>query len=187
MNIRKLIDIDYPDRFKVHLACWNQESQPLDVFIRDRDEWHLWNSWRSNKDGFNRQYILSLIDFYPKPGTWLFGGIYEVLARGGENNSHSYDVKLVNLGEELIGRMKIEFVRPGRVKAVKLERYIDQLKIAELLPQVYHGEPFPGYEGINHDFSYLEGIFQAGRPDWRAGLLNINWYRHGLRYSEKTC
>ncbi len=173
MNLRKLITIENPEHFKVHLATWNGEVNPLDVFIRDREEWKDWNSWRSSKDDFNRQFILSLIDYYPNPGTWLFGGVFEVIARGGESHAHSYDVKLDEIGAELIGRLKIRFQRPGRIKSLKLENYVEQLQIAELLSETYTGEPFPGYEGINHDFSYLESIFRANRPDWRAALLNV--------------
>ena len=173
MNLRKLIDIEKPDLFKVHLASWNGESNPLDVFIRDRGEWLLWNSWRSSKDDFNRQFILSLIDFYPCPGTWLFGGVYEVLSRGEEIRAHSYEVKLDSLGSDLIGRLKINFARPGRIKSLKLENYIEDLHVAELFREAYIGEPFPGYEGINHDFAYLESVFRTNRPDWRAALLNV--------------
>ena len=55
------LPIETPSQYKVHLACWNGESQPLDVFVRDRTEWDGWNKWRSSKDEFNREFILSLI------------------------------------------------------------------------------------------------------------------------------
>jgi hypothetical protein len=169
----QLLNIENPRDFKVHLASWNGDSQPLDVFVRDKDEWDMWNSWRSGKDEFNRDYIFSLIDFYPEPGVWLFGGIYEVLERGNENFSHSYTVRLTDRGSDLIGRLKIYFQRPGRIRSVKLERYYEKMTISELLKEVYTGERFPGYENISHDFTTLETVFRMHRPDWKAALENV--------------
>src|SRR4029077_3693965 len=74
-----------PEKYKVHLACWNGSDQPLDVFVRSRDEWDYWNRWRAARDDFNRDFIFALIDFYPEGDRWLFGGAYQVLSKTGEN------------------------------------------------------------------------------------------------------
>jgi len=173
IHLSSLLPISDTRDYKVHLACWNGEIQPLNVFVRDRKEWDSWNSWRSAKDEFNRTYILSLIDFYPEPGIWLFGGIYKVLDRSLSNQSHSYTVDLVLDHEDLVGRLKVRFARPGRIRSIKLENYYSQMTVSELLREPYTGEPFPGYEGINHDFGALEAVFKTHRPDWRNALEHI--------------
>lgn len=173
LQVSSLLPISNPKDYKVHLACWNGENQPLDAFVRDREEWDSWNTWRSGKDEFNRTYILSLIDFYPEPGVWLFGGIYKVLSRAQANQSHSYKVEGVSGHDELVGRLKIRFTRPGRIRSIKLENYFEQMIVSELLKDPYTGERFPGYESINHDFGALEVIFRTHRPDWKAALENV--------------
>ena len=173
MELTRLIDLEDSTKYKVHLASWNGSSQPLDVFVRDRDEWELWNTWRSNKDDFNRDYIFSLIEFHPDPGTWLFGGVYKVLARGGDNNAHSYTVELTPQGSDLIGRLKIRFARTGRAKAIKLENYVGGFIVDEVLKSSYTGRVFPGYENITLDFHELEAIIRMSKPDWRGALLNV--------------
>jgi hypothetical protein len=162
-----------PREYKVHLASWNKENQPLDVFVRDRAEWDGWNSWRSAKDEFNQDYIFSLIDFYPEPGIWLFGGIYKVLARRPENSSHSYTVERVLDYSELEGRLKIRFTRPSRGRSIILENYYSQMEVSELLKEPYTGQRFPGYENILLDFPALETIIRTDRPDWKAALMNV--------------
>ena len=164
-----------PDQreYKVHLASWNGETHPLDVFVRDRSEWKQWNTWRSTKDEFNRRYIFALIDFYPERDTWLFGGVYEVIARSLENYSHSYEVELKEEAAEFIGRLKIKFKRPSRSRSVKLENYYSRMVVSELLPEPYSGERFPGYENINHDFSLLETVIRSERSDWKAALESV--------------
>lgn len=141
--------------------------------MRDRQEWDMWNTWRSGKNEFNRDYILALIDFYPEPGVWLFGGIYQVLERGVENFSHSYKVRLTDYGSALIGRLKVYFQRPGRIRSLKLENYLGDMTVSELLKESYLGERFPGYDNISHDFPALETVFNMHRPDWKTALENV--------------
>jgi hypothetical protein len=173
MKVSQLLNLENPSQYKVHLASWNGETRPLDVFVRDREEWGRWNSWRSNKDDFNRAYIFSLIEFHPDPGTWLFGGIYKVLSRSNLNHSHSYGIELTEQDSDLIGRLKIRFARSGRAKAIKLENYLDNLIVDEFFKEPYTGRVFPGYENITLEFDELEHIIKTNRPDWRAALLNV--------------
>lgn len=173
IELSSMLLIQDPEEYKVHLACWNGKDQPLDVFVRDRPEWDRWNAWRSAKDEFNRSHILALIDFYPEPGVWLFGGVYRVLSRSTSNFSIGYKVENVSGHEDLIGRLKIAFTRPGRSRSVKLEKYFGQMKVSELLKEQYSGERFPGYERISHDFGALEVIVRMNRPDWKAALENV--------------
>ncbi len=173
LHLSLLLPIPNPREYKVHLASWNGEDQPLDVFVRDRGEWDSWNTWRSGKDEFNRTYILALIDFYPEPGVWLFGGIYQVLSRTQTNQSHSYRVEGLHDHDELVGRLKIRFTRPSRIRSVRLEKYFQHMTISELLKEPYTGERFPGYESISHDFGTLEVIFRTHRPDWKVALANV--------------
>jgi hypothetical protein len=63
--------------YKVHFAKWNQKSQPLDVFTKNRQEWQGWQEYRPARNDFNRPLIFSLARFYHEPSTWLFGGVLE--------------------------------------------------------------------------------------------------------------
>lgn len=173
IQLSSLLPISDPDHFKIHLARWNKKDQPLDIFVRDREEWDKWNTWRGKKDDFNRSYILSLADFYLERDIWLFGGIYKVLSREPANESHSYTVERVSDNEELVGRLKIHFPSPGRARSVKLENYYPQMFVSELLKEQYTGEEFPGYESLSHDFGTLEAVFQTHRSDWKAALENV--------------
>lgn len=173
MKLDTILGLSDPTQYKLHLASWNGQVRPLDAFIRDREEWHDWNRWRSNNDDFNRRFILSLIEFYPEPGQWLFGGIYEVLASTGVPRSFSYTIRPCDEGADLVGRLLVDFSRPGRAKSLRLENHLERPKGSALLREPYTGRPFPGYENINHPFHELETIFRTQRPDWRAALQNV--------------
>lgn len=161
-----------PGEFKLHLACWNKHDQPLDVFVRDRTEWDGWNSWRGRRDDFSRQFIFSLIDFYPQRDTWLFGGVYRVVTRKPIDNSHSYKIERVSDYQAFTGRLKISLKRPGRAKAVNFEKHYPDLIVAEILPEPYSGEAFCGYDRIDIGFPMLENLIKRQRTDWKTALAN---------------
>lgn len=169
----QVFPIANPEQFKLHLACWNGSDQPLDIFVRDREEWDGWNKWRGMRDDFSRDYIFSLIDFYPEEDRWLFGGAYRVLSRKPVDNAPSYDIELLKDSRPLIGRLKLQLKRPGRAKAVNFENHYKNLIVVELAPEPYSGEAFPGYEQIDVGFPMLETIFAIKRPDWKTALENM--------------
>ncbi|EEF79616.1 GIY-YIG nuclease family protein [Methylophaga thiooxydans] len=171
--LSELLNIPNPKSYKVHLANWNGESQPLDVFVRDREEWRLWNCWRSKRNDFNRKYVLSLIDYYHEPNTWLFGGVFEVVSRSAEPRTLSYESLLTDQYQNLIGRLKISWTRNGRQRARQLEGIVEQLLIKEILSEQYSGEHFCGFENINHNFSVIENIIKLEKADWKSSLENV--------------
>lgn len=173
IKLSDIIEIESPRDYKIHLATWNGINQPLDIFVTDRERWHGWNSYRGEKDDFNRRFIFSVIDFYHEPNTWLFSGIYEVLGSTNRKNAHSYRVKLTDQHKSMIGRLKLKWVRQGRTKSRRMERYFDDFEVSEILKEEYTKEEFCGYENINHDFPMLEYIFSQAKSDWKAALQNV--------------
>ena len=170
--LTEIIEIKEPEKYKLHVARWSGEDQPLDVYVRDKKEWRDWNRWRNEYDEFSRQYVFSMMDFYHESNMWLFGGIYEITGRG-EKHSHSYEIRDLPEHSHFIGRLKIRMERPKRGRAFLLEGLIDKMKVSEILREPYSGESFPGFEEIDHDFSALLPIFKNELPGWKDALKNV--------------
>lgn len=170
IKLESILPIENLHDYKLHLAGWNGQDKPLDVFVRSRKEWESWNKYRGKKNNFNRDFIFSLIDFHHEPDIWLFGGIYKVLSCGPKINFHSYEVELVKNSQELIGRLKVSFERPGRARSLCLENWHQKITIADILREPYTGEVFYGEENISPDFSQLESIYRNDKQDWNAVL-----------------
>lgn len=165
-----LRDLD-PRLCKLHCAVFNGEDHPADVLARSWDDWVGWNSYRASRDDFNRQFIFSLAQGRDEPGVWLFGGVFEVMARRPDPHDFSYDVEL---REEFlpgcIKRLKVSFRPPGRNVRLNMESYVDQIEVAEILREPYAGEPFPGHDSINVTLAELEVVYSQERADWRGAL-----------------
>lgn len=169
IELCELINGHEIDDCKVHLASWNGKNQPLDVFVRDKEEWKGWNEYRDGRDDFNKKYIFSLIRFYPEPDIWLFGGLYKINKRTAEG----YEVDLQPKFENLVGRLKIKFKRSGRAKSVRPDKYFPNMSVSEILREPYAGDAFPGYEDICLPFEKLETIIENQKPDWKSALSSV--------------
>ncbi len=200
MNVRAQIPVNaiFPilkwDEFKIHVAQKAGRFRPIDVFTTSFDQWQNdWNGkWHSNHC-WNRKFIFSMIELPNQPGRWLFGGIFEVVShRPGKTRKGRegivYKVKLDSHGQSLIGRLIIHWEKTGRAKGRKPENMLSAMTVAELLPEKYAGEDFPGYAYINHNYHTLEKIWKEAKPDWKAalehchGVYLITDTKTGMRY-----
>ena len=157
------------DDDKVHSARRNSKTEPLDEWVRDRLAWQDWQEYRPNYNEFNRTFIFSLMKFYHEEDTWLFGGIFRVIAR----HKDRYEVELTGNGAPFIGRLKVLSSYRARATRVNFEKHYDGFEVAEILREPYSGRSFPGYEGINLSFNELESIVKNSRPDWKAALQSV--------------
>lgn len=182
------------DDAKTHVAQKSPNNRPIDVFTRSFDEWQgNWNGGFHSNHCWNRRYIFSMIELPTQPDCWLFGGIFEVLSyrkgktRGGKDGM-IYKVRLAELGDSLIGRLVIHWVKDARPKGRKPESMLDDMQISEILPETYAGENFPGYSNINHSYTILENLWLDSKPDWVTALTHcrgvylITDVRTGHRY-----
>ena len=158
-----------PEDYKLHLARWNGENQPLEVWTRDKQDWQGWQEYRPERDDFNRAFIFSLVQFYHETDIWLFGGVFRVVAR----HPDRYEVELTKEGEGFVGRLKLRSGYRERATRVKFENHYPDLVVQEILREPYSGRSFPGFEDIDLSFEELETLVRNSRPDWQAALSSI--------------
>lgn len=176
LNIEILFpNLDW-DAVKIHVAQRSGQTRPIDVFTRSFTEWqNTWNGSFHSNHCWNRDYIFSMIELPSQPGKWLFGGVFRVLShKPGRSKSGKdgviYKVELTATGEPLIGRLVIHWLKDARAKGRKPDTMLPYMSIAEILPEQYVGEDFPGHAHINHNYAVVEQLWRDGKPDWRAGL-----------------
>lgn len=174
ITLRSLLGEIDPTEFKLHCAVWNGRNQPLDVFARSWDEWVGWNRWRPARNDFNRRFIFSMMQVYDEPGHWLFGGAFEVLARDETPHEFSYTVALrPEILPGQIGRLKLRYRPPGRAMRLNFDTSVDQIEVAEILPNKYEGRLFPGHDSIDITLGELQVVVRQDRSDWRDALKHM--------------
>ena len=126
-----------------------------------------------------------MAQFYHEPDIWLFGGIYEVLAR----HADCYEVSLTEAGEGTIEPVS-SFAPP--IESAPQERIsrtiIALLRCRRFCANRTQSRRFPGYDDIDLSFQELESLVKNARPDWMSalesikGIYLINDIKTGKRY-----
>ena len=170
IKLNQIMFVDDPSEYKMHIAKYDGKTNPLDDFIENFDYWLDWNKWRSKtRNRFTRKYVISFIDFYPQKGTFLFGGIFEVL----NTYSDHYDICLCDEYKDFIGRLKVKNIKTSKGSAFYFERYYNDIEVVEIFDKSYSCHAFPGYENINYPFIQIKEIINRKPLDWKSALENV--------------
>ncbi len=181
--LKQIIHIEKPADYKIHVAK-KVENEPLDVFISDFKKWEDWNSSKCNGRYGDRRFVISFIDFYPEKGSFLFGGIFEILAV----HEDRYDICLCNEYKEFIGRLKVKNIETSRGSAFNFEKHYDSIEVVEVLDKAYTEKVFPGYEWIDIPFEEMSEIIKRSNEGWKNplgsvyGIYMLTDTKNGKRY-----
>jgi len=171
MNITDLLPnlANNQNDYKVHFAIGPKDKkEPLYAFINN--EFKEWQEDQSRKN-FERKFILSLI--YCNSNEWLYAGIYEQLGYKLIEGRYFYETKLLDIEQELIGRLIIDFKKEFRAPYVYLEKNSKNLILSEIYKNRLSIIPFPGYENVNVDFNYLKTIIRRNDKSWASALKSV--------------
>ncbi|GAB6088779.1 hypothetical protein [Spirochaeta dissipatitropha] len=131
-EVADIIGITEPESWLLHVSRWNGQHHPLDVYVRDPAEWFSWNRWRNEHDDATRNHILSLIDVYREPDTWLLAGIYRILNRKPAGREIRYEIAAEPIHTSYPGRLKIRMPRPPRGSFFRLEQNLGDMRVSEM-------------------------------------------------------
>ena len=181
LNNIKLLDILRVKNLKdfyVHLSCYNKHDHPLDIYLKDENEYKSWQEWKGNqKDGKiikekfpQRNLIISFVQVYHEGvDIHLFTGIYEIIKR----LNHKYEVIKLDIFQSLIVRLKVKHKRKGQASAFLFENVVNEMFIHEIMQERLECQLFKGYDKINLKFTELETIIKKNVLDWKSKLDNL--------------
>lgn len=161
--------LNEPKKYKVHLATGTYDNNPLHAFFKDK--FQDWQEWQSKKN-FERDFIISFI--YYENDEWLFAGIYKSTKSTWKKDHYEYETKLLDIAQDLIGRLVIQFEKDFRNSYVYLERHRHKFKISRIFKERLAILDFPGFENIRIDFPYLQTIIDKGEKSWKTALSSVN-------------
>lgn len=160
----------FRNEIKVHLAFSSRDKyEPLYAFINNK--FKVWQQYQTKKN-FEKRLILSLI--YYKQNEWLFAGIYESLGTKQISERHfDYNTKLLDIKNDLIGRLIISFPKTFRASYIHYSKYFNDFEVSELLKNRITIEPFPGYENVIVNYDYLKSVYDNEDKSWNTALKSV--------------
>jgi hypothetical protein len=175
IEIKDLFGDIKEEDYKVHFAIGGKgrdNEAPLNAFVRNE-----FKEWQENQSQYNfeRKYVFSLI--YYKKDEWMFAGIYEVISSKKimikEKDRIIYDTRLLDIHEDLIGRLIIAYNKKDRQSYRLLETVYKDFTFVEILRNRVKIEGFPGFEKVNVSFSKLRFIVENEDKSWKSALSNV--------------
>lgn len=161
-----------PEQTKVHLARYNGEDHPLDVFIQGGFD--VWQSRQSNRN-FKLPYVVSLIQA-GSPTRWLFAGLFRTMdcvERDGPKPDYIYTLERVPAAEEWVGRLYLSSSYTKRNSYPYGQTLAGDLAVTELLAERLSIGHFPGFKKVNLTKSQLDVVVQQNVDTWRSALSSV--------------
>ncbi|MCG9727529.1 GIY-YIG nuclease family protein [Vibrio brasiliensis] len=176
MKLFEIISLVFPEineaNCKIHLAVWNGENNPLDVFLAG--EFEEWQRWQSKRN-FERTFIVSLIQL-PGNGRWLFAGCYRSLSCQylEQEQYNYYSTEELTETQSLSGRLIVQFKRSGRQSYLLAENWAENILVSELLRKKLAVKEFSGYQHSLIRKEQLDIIVSQQVESWKSALASVS-------------
>ncbi|MBQ8292576.1 MAG: GIY-YIG nuclease family protein [Bacilli bacterium] len=162
---------------KIRLNTYNGETNPIEEYKKNPQTLLLWNYW-NNKKYKEGQISIGLVKM--SNNCWLLftvGIITKVLDKliySEENKTGGVQVEYKTLEQysDLYGRVIIYYENNSQQMFRNAEGFIDKLEVKEILPSVYTGFDFPGYDNVCLSYSQLETVILGNYPSYCNALAN---------------
>ncbi|MCS4487752.1 GIY-YIG nuclease family protein [Streptococcus sciuri] len=156
---------------KVKFNDWKDENA-VENYLANPDRINNFNLfWRSQMRYFNVGDIA--INFIRlENDKWLLTTIKKVTEELGVVHGQNYQgIELAEFAP-YFGRLIVKYKKVGRISVQKYDRILQKLEIYQLLPEVYSGLDFKGYDCICLSYAQLASILRFEKKDWLTALQN---------------
>lgn len=157
---------------KIRFNKYNGTNNPLQVYLEDPETVNnRWLFWKENNCFFDVGNIaICLVDM--GGDNWLLTTIKTVTKKLDVETGIAFE------GEEIIeykpyfGRVVVKYHKDAQASVRKACDFIDELIVTNILPDVYTGQAFSGYDKVKLSFKELENIINKHKIDWITALEN---------------
>lgn len=160
------------DNYKIRFMQFNGEVNPMDEYLREPELINTqWLLWRTKQRYFSvGQIVISLLRL--SRDKWLLTTIKQITKELDVFNGVNYEAIELDKYRPLYGRVIISFQKSFQSQGRYLSGIKEQLEINQILPSIFEGDDFEGYDRVKLSFQQLEIIINRGKRDWIAALKN---------------
>lgn len=153
-------------RSHINMWLYCDEIDKINGTCPECGYWGWYGKKRNFKPG---QWVFSFVKL--RDNEWLFTSAAEIV----EVPKNQYaKVKTLDKYKPYFGRLIIQLIK-GHTHSLytfNLSTYIEDSNVKTILPTLYDGDDFPGYDKVRLSYQQLESIIKHGKRDWIAALEN---------------
>lgn len=177
MNSIKLNDIlklenleNVKIRFNLMFAGnWN----PIEMFKKNEMDiilnGHYWN-YNKKKSYKQGQITVGFIRIKSNENLWLLFHIGRITKDLNIQNGVGYEYEVLTEYEKYFGRLIVRFKNKSQNMVRIAESVINDCEIAQILPDIFDNDIFPGYDKVNISWNELSRVIN--KDNWKTALRN---------------
>ena len=172
--LNELLNMNQTDlaKAKVKFNQSNGVAEPMEVYLRNPNEVNIdWLFWRAKKRYFKVGEIAICL-FQLSRNTWLLSTIKEVTEEFGVTYGVNYEGKEIGKYQAYYGRVIVRYRKTHQTQVVYAKKIINDLEVEQILPSVFDGISFPGYDKVRLSYEQLAVIVHRHKQDWISALEN---------------
>lgn len=173
ITLQDLLKLDIEqDRIKVRFNQSDGIEDPMALYQKDPDSINVcWFLWRNNKRYFNVGDIgICLLKL--SQDMWLLTTIKKITKELDIKNGINYEGVELEEYKKYYGRVIVKYHKKSQNQGLLYENICDELVVNQILPAVFDGYDFPGYDKVRLSYEQLEIVINQNKKDWVSALEN---------------
>ena len=163
------------DQAKAYKVKFNQEDgleDPMELYLHDPEIVNTqWLFWRNKIRYFNVGQI-AVCFLKLSYDTWLLTTIKRVTKELDVLDGINYEGEEIAEYSPYFGRVIVKYHKKVQTQGMYYNTVSDELEVLTILPTVYDGDEFPGYDKVRLSYEQLAGIIAYHKNSWVAALEN---------------
>lgn len=166
------IPADAAENVKIKFNQNNGFDDPMDLYLREPEVINTqWLFWRTKQRYFNvGQTAVCFLKL--SPDTWLLTTIKRVTRELNVCNGINYEGEELEEYRQYYGRVIIRYHKTVQTQGMYYNTVCGELEVLQLLPAVFDGDEFPGYDNVRLSYFQLASILERRKQSWIAALEN---------------
>lgn len=170
-NLLHFNQADYGN-IKIKFNQSNGYDDPMELYQSNPDIVNnQWLFWRNKQRYF---YVGQIAVCFLKLSydTWLLTTIKKVTKELNVYDGINYEGEELEEYKSYFGRVVIKYRKTFQQQGRYYGEICDDLEVQQILPTVFDGDDFPGYDKVRLSYRQLESVLNRGKRDWIAALEN---------------
>lgn len=157
---------------KIKFNQWNHYDDPMDKYKENPDVVNEeWLFWRRKKKYF-RIGEIAICMLKLSNDNWLLTTIKKVTKDRNIYEGINYEGKELKEYAKYYGRVIVKYHKKNRSQVMYYGNIAKDMEVQQILPTMFDGDEFPGYDQVRLSFSELETILKRAKTDWIGALEN---------------
>ena len=170
-NLLHFDQVNYGN-IKIKFNQSNGYDDPMELYQSNPDIVNnQWLFWRNKQRYF---YVGQIAICFLKLSydTWLLTTIKKVTKELNVYEGINYEGEELEEYKSYFGRVVIKYRKTFQQQGRYYGEICDDLEVQQILPTVFDGDDFPGYDKVRLSYRQLESVLNRGKRDWIAALEN---------------